>query len=131
MRIVVFLASLFFLLLGGRVDAFAGVKATNNYPGGTLAYHAEKKELSVFFSVPGLASIRATTVPEENKIYICEDAEEEDDNQSSRKYQPVSDFFSGFSYQSQLVFRFNCYDATGCFYLHASPRYIFQRTLRI
>ena len=131
MRIVVFLASMFFLLLGGRMYVFAGTNLNNSYSAAAIAYHAEKKEPVILNTCPGQASIQKSTVPEENTIYICEDAEEEDDNQSSRKYQPVSDFFSGFSYQSQLVFRDNCYNATPFFYLQASPRYIFQRTLRI
>ncbi|HTE25077.1 hypothetical protein [Flavitalea sp.] len=131
MRIVVFFASLFFMLLGGRIDAFAGINLNNSYSASAVAYHTDKKEPVIFNADAGQASIQKTTVPEENKIYFCEDAEEEDDNQSSRKYQPVSDFFSGFSYQSQLAFLDNCYDATPFLYLQASPRYIFQRTLRI
>jgi hypothetical protein len=131
MRIVVFLASMFLMLLGGRLEAFAGISPANSHSASAPVYHVNLKKSVIFNTEPTSSSIQKTTVPEENKIYICEDAEEEDDNQSSRKYQPVSDFFSGFSYQSQLVFRDNCFDANPFFYLQSSPRYIFQRTLRI
>jgi hypothetical protein len=131
MRIVVFLASMFLMLLGGRLETFAGITPANSYSASAPVYYVNLKNAVIFDAEATGPSIQKTTVPEENNIYICEDAEEEDDNQSSRKYQPVSDFFSGFSYQSQLVFRDNCFDATPFFYLQTSPRYIFQRTLRI
>ena len=131
MRIVFFLASLFLMLLGGRLDAFAANHSGYGHAAITSASHVDKNAQVIFDTQTSQSSIQKTSVPEENKIYICEDAEEEDDNQSSRRYQSVSDFFSGFSYQSQLVFRDNCFDATPFFYLQASPRYIFQRTLRI
>jgi hypothetical protein len=133
MRVVVFLASLFFMLLGGRIDSFAGVKVKNNYSAASSNHHVELKEpLVVPFTHAGPASIQKTAVPEDNKLYNCAITEEEDDNQSSsRKCQPVSVFFPGFPYQSEVTFRYNCYHEIPFFYLQASPRYIFQRTLRI
>ena len=171
MRIVVFLASLFFMLHGSIINSFAGTTAKNNkttpvYQASqvqickvksyqtqlnqvlfyrtqfsqvqfnqaadrNLAYHYNRCELLTPIVNSSQASIQKTTAPEENKIYICEAVDEEDDDQSSRKHQPISDFFSGLDHQYRITVSDSGYNAIPSFDYQAAPRYIFQRTLRI
>ena len=119
MRVVVFLASVFFMLFG-NVNSLAGV--------GLSSSNSEAATLNKI----GLDKVsgKNSSLPEKYKILICEDVEDDDGNDLSGKYRSVIGFHSISSYQSFLNLRRNSAKFP-FFWPHASHRYILQRNLRI
>jgi hypothetical protein len=130
MRVVVFLASIFFMLFG-NVNSLAGVELNSSNSTPTL--QVKKLEAATLNNI-GLDKVsgKNSSLPEEYKILICEAVEDEDPNDvSPEKYRSGAAFSSIPFYHSFLNFRHNWAESLSFFWCRSSCRYILHRTLRI
>jgi len=131
MRVLIFLASLFFTLCGS-VNALAGVTVNSSHAAFIL--QIKNPQASAFSNIGrNNFSTRNNSLPKEEKILICENEEDEDEDSndlSHGKSGSVISFFSIASYQC-LSLHHNSLKALPFFWPKVSYRYILQRNLRI
>jgi len=131
MRVSSFFISLFFVLLVGKTNSFAGSSFPNQHCSSSqhFRYLETFGDSNSFFDKNVLTNF---SFPEDFKILICEEVEEPDSNDSSSgKNRLTNGFYANFYDQCRIVFLNNSAKPLPFLWRNTSHRYILQRTLRI
>jgi len=128
MRVVVFFASLFFLLAGKNVVLTPG----NGFTGNDISQELQTKNFLSFQFTGNYSFLSTNSLHKEDKILICEEVEDEDTNDASpRKYKTPVAFHTSPYYQLRPAYSDNISTTFESSSHQLTRRYIMLRTLRI